>query len=93
MANNKSAKKRIKINKRNKIQNNYYKTSVRNLMKNFFKTLELYKLSTEDNDKKEMEVLLSSIFSLLDKGAKKNVFHRNMVARQKSKLVSYLKSS
>ena len=44
MANNPSAKKRIKINKRNKTQNRYYKTSVRTLTKLFFKSLELYKI-------------------------------------------------
>jgi len=37
MANNKSAKKRIGINKRNRLQNRYYKTSVRTLTKLFFK--------------------------------------------------------
>jgi ribosomal protein S20 len=28
---------------------------------------------------------------MMDKGIKKNIFHKNMVARKKSKLVSYLK--
>ena len=35
MANSKSAKKRIEINKRNRLQNKYYKTSVRTLIKLF----------------------------------------------------------
>ena len=36
MANNKSAKKRIEINKRNRLKNRYYKSSVRTLIKIFF---------------------------------------------------------
>jgi small subunit ribosomal protein S20 len=43
MANNKSAKKRIDINKRNRFRNKYYKTSVRTLIKLFFKNLQVYK--------------------------------------------------
>ena len=39
MANNKSARKRIETNKRNRLQNRYYKTSVRTLTKVFLKTL------------------------------------------------------
>ena len=92
MANNKSAKKRIRINKRNKIQNRYYTTSVRNLIRNFFKTLELYKVSQAVMDKEKLKTLLNAINSMLDKGTKKKVFHKNMAARQKSKLAAYLKS-
>lgn len=92
MANNKSAKKRIRINRRNKLQNRYYKTSVRNLIRNFFKTLDLYKLSGAVADQDELKTLLSSIHSALDKGTKKNVFHKNMAARQKARLGTYLKS-
>ena len=91
MANSKSAKKRIKINKRNKVQNRYYKTSVRTLIKYFYQILELYKVSPETTRKKELDKLLNSIYSLLDKGKKRNVFHKNSVARQKSKLAFSLK--
>ena len=45
MANNKSAKKRILITKRNTLQNRYYKSSVRTLTKRFLKNLETYKIS------------------------------------------------
>ena len=40
MANNKSARKRIQTTKRNRLQNRYYKTSVRTLTKAFLKNLE-----------------------------------------------------
>ena len=91
MANNKSAEKRIEINKRNRLRNRYYKTSVRTLIKLFFKDLELYKVSQANEGKENLKKILSSIYSLLDKGTKKNIFHKNTAARKKSKLAAYLK--
>ena len=91
MANNKSAKKRIEINKRNRLQNKYYKTSVRTLIKLFFINLEIYKESQKADDKQKLQEILSSIYSLMDKGTKKNIFHKNMAARKKAKLAAYLK--
>ena len=93
MANNKSAEKRIEINKRNCLRNKYYKTSVRTLIKLFFKDLELYKTSQNNEDKEKLKKILSSIYSLLDKGTKKNIFHKNAAARKKSKLAAYLKGA
>ena len=91
MANNKSAEKRIEINKRNRLQNRFYKSSVRTLMKSFYKDLETYKSSNNSEDKKKLENGLSSIYSLVDKGTKKNVFHKNNAARKKAKLSAALK--
>ena len=92
MANSKSAQKRIEINKRNQLQNKYYKTSVRTLIKLFFSDLESYKISKDISDKKKLTDTLSSIYSLMDKGTKKNIFHKSMAARKKAKLAGYLKT-
>jgi len=91
MANSKSAEKRIEINKRNRVRNKYYKTSVRTLIKVFFKDLELYKASQNPEDKEKLQKILSSVYSLVDKGTKKNIFHKNTAARKKAKLAGYLK--
>ena len=91
MANNKSAEKRIDINKRNRLRNKYYKTSVRTLIKLFFKYLELYKTSQNPADKQKLNEILSSVYSMMDKGTKKNIFHKNTAARKKAKLAAYLK--
>jgi small subunit ribosomal protein S20 len=93
MANSKSAEKRIEINKRNRITNKYYKTSVRTLIKLFFKNLEVYKDSQNVEDKEKLKELLSSIYSLMDKGTKKHIFHKNTAARKKAKLAGYLKTA
>ena len=71
MANNKSAKKRILINKRNNLQNRFYKSSVRTLTKRFLSDLEVYKDSQSNTDKEKVQIVLNSIYSLIDKGLKK----------------------
>ena len=71
MANNKSAKKRILISKRNNLQNRFYKSSVRTLTKKFLKDLETYKSSQSTTDKEKVQIVLNSIYSLIDKGSKK----------------------
>lgn len=93
MANNKSAKKRIEINKRNRLRNKYYKTSVRTLIKLFFASLEIYKNSQTVEDKQKVQEILNSVYSLMDKGTKKNIFHKNLAARKKAKLVASFKAS
>jgi small subunit ribosomal protein S20 len=95
MANNKSAKKRIGINERNRLTNRYYKSSVRTLIKMFFQDLEAYKTSQnpEEKEKEKLKKILGSIYSLIDKGTKKNIFHKNAAARKKSKLAAYLKTA
>jgi small subunit ribosomal protein S20 len=93
MANNKSAKKRIKINERNRLRNRLYKSSVRTLIKSFFKELKVYQISRIQKIKKKLQKILSSIYSLIDKGTKKNVFHKNTAARKKAQLAAYLKAT
>jgi len=92
MANNKSAKKRIEIAQRNRLRNRFYKSSVRTLIKVFLKDLDIYKSSQNIEDKEKAQKVLNSIYSLIDKGTKKNVFHKNTAAKKKSQLAGYLKS-
>ena len=93
MANNKSAKKRILISKRNNLQNRFYKSSVRTLTKKFLTDLETYKISQSTTDKEKVQIGLNSIYSLIDKGSKKNVYHKNTAARNKAKLAALLKTA
>jgi small subunit ribosomal protein S20 len=92
MANNKSAEKRIKTNERNRLRNRFYKSSVRTLTKAFHKDLEVYKVSPNPEEKTKLQNLLNSVYSLIDKGTKKNVFHKNTAARKKAKLAASLKA-
>lgn len=92
MANNKSAKKRIETAKRNRIQNRFYKTSVRTLTKMFLNSLEVYKADKTTENKEKSQTILNSLYSLIDKGTKRNVFHKNTAARRKSKLTTQFKA-
>jgi small subunit ribosomal protein S20 len=93
MANIKSAEKRIEITKRNRLKNRFYKSSVRTLIKVFLKNLEIYKTSKNSKDKEKLKKILSSVYSLIDKGTKRNVFHKNSAARKKAQLARYLKAA
>ncbi len=95
MANNKSSKKRIRLNKRNYIINKYYKTSAKNLIKVFIAKLKVSQNFPLNLEEKEiLKKKLNSIYSILDRGVKKHIFHKNTVARKKSKLtISFQKLS
>ena len=93
MANNKSAQKRIVTNERNRLRNRYYKTSVRTLTKLFLKTLNSSENGQTTESKEKLQTILNSIYSFLDKGTKKNVFHKNTAARQKARLASSLSTT
>ena len=93
MANNKSAKKRIRTNERNRVQNRLYKSSVRTLTKKFLNTLEVYKDSKNPEEKEKLTQMLGSVYSLIDKGTKRNIFHKNTAARKKAQLAASLKAA
>jgi len=91
MANTKSAIKRIQINKRNQLQNRFYKSRLRTLTKKYFKLIYKYKTSQILDDKVQAQTLLNIIYSLIDKACKKNIMHKNKAARKKSQLAEQLK--
>ncbi len=66
---------------------------MRTLIKIFFQNLEAYKDSQNGEEKEKLKTILSSIYSLIDKGTKKNIFHKNAAARKKSKLAASLKAA
>lgn len=92
MANNKSARKRININKRNCLENKFYKTSVKTLTKVLVKKTIFPNIPQNLSGKEELQNLLNSSYSLIDKGTKKKVFHKNRAARKKSQLARSLKN-
>ena len=91
MANSKSAEKRITISERNRLRNRFYKSSIRTSIKVFLKDVENYNVSKSPEDKKKLQKALSLAYSLIDKGTKKNVLHKNTADRKKSQLAGYLK--
>jgi len=91
MANSKSAKKRIDTNKRNRLRNRFYKSSLKTLTKKFLKEVSISKESKNLDDMEKVQKTFNSIYSLIDKATKKNVFHKNNAARKKAQLIGHLK--
>jgi small subunit ribosomal protein S20 len=80
MANHKSALKRIRSNAAKRLRNRYQAKTTRTAIKNLRKT----------SDKSAASEMLPTVFSMLDKLAKRNVIHRNKAANQKSKLAKFV---
>ena len=80
MANHKSALKRIRSNDKKRLRNRFQHKTTRNAVK---KLKEL-------TDRKEADVLLKSVISMLDKLSKNNIIHANKSANLKSKLTKHV---
>ena len=93
MANNKSAKKRIKIAERNRLINKSYKSTVRTLTKKTKENCEKYKKEPNEVNENLVKISLNKAFSLIDKAVKKNVLHRNNGANRKSKINKFVKAT
>ena len=91
MANNKSAIKRIKITKRNNLENKFYKGSIKSLSKLLVKILKEFE-KTDENEIKLIN-LKNLLYSKIDKATKKNVLHKNTAARKKAQISKFLKKN
>ena len=93
MANNKSAKKRIKIAERNRLINKSYKSTVRTLTKKTLEYCTKYKKDPSADNENLVKTSLNKAFSLIDKAVKKNVLHKNNGANRKSKINNIVKTT
>ena len=80
MANHKSALKRIRSNEKKRVLNRYQHKTTRNAIK-------ALRLAT---DKSDASAKLSTVVSMIDKLAKKNIIHDNKAANLKSKLTKHV---
>ncbi|CAL8412548.1 unnamed protein product [Dictyota dichotoma] len=87
MANNNSAKKRIKVNKRNQLRNNIYKSRIKTFTKKYLNFVQVYRNKKTEDTLFEVQSSLKVILSQLDKAGKRDVYHKNNIARRKSALV------
>ncbi len=79
MANIKSAKKRILVNRTKAERNKAIKSGVKTAIKKV-------NAAVEANDKEAAKTALIAATSTIDKAAKKGVYHKNNAARKVSKL-------
>ena len=82
MANHKSSLKRIRSTEVTRVRNRFQHRTTRNAIKRL----------RELTDKKEAEVLLVNVSSMVDKLAKKNIIHSNKAGNLKSQLTKHVNS-
>ena len=80
MANHKSALKRVRQDNKKRLHNKYYFKTTRNAIARL----------RGSEDKKEAESNMPSVFSMIDKLAKRNVIHRNKAANLKSSIARHV---
>lgn len=81
MANNKSAKKRVELNERNRVRNQAIKTRVKNVAKKVLAAIE-------SKDKTVALEALSVAYKEFDKAVSKGVLKKNTVSRKKARLAA-----
>jgi len=82
MANHASAKKRARQDAKKRIANRYYKKSTRTAIAKL----------REIEDQGEAQKFFPKVVSMIDKLAKKNLWHKNKAANVKSKLNKHIKA-
>jgi small subunit ribosomal protein S20 len=86
MANNKSAKKRIRTSYRKKLENAPYRSLVKTFIKKYFSALALYQSNPNNENYIIVKNFLSLAYSKIDRAKNKNILVRNSAARKKSRL-------
>ncbi|MFK8011662.1 MAG: 30S ribosomal protein S20 [Marinicellaceae bacterium] len=85
MANSSSAKKRVRQSAKRRLHNMGIRSEARTHIKNVIKAIEA-------GDKKEAQSLYNKMIPVVDKVANKGIFHKNKIARHKSRLNSKIKA-
>lgn len=92
MAHTKSSNKRIEIAERNRLRNQFYKSTVRTLTKKSIVAAEAYAKQPGSEALELAQQRLSEAYSKIDKAVVKGVMHRNTGARKKARLAKNLKN-
>jgi small subunit ribosomal protein S20 len=79
MPHSKQAKKRVRQNEKSRIRNKSRKSEIKTLMKKVEK-------ACAERNAETAKKLLAKVVSKLDKAEKTGIYHKNTVARKKSKL-------
>ena len=87
-------KKIVAQNKRNRMVNRRYSSTIKTLSKLFLSILKTSKNSTstkvQTQNKANLISVANKLFSFLDKAVKKNVLHKNNSARKKATISKIL---
>jgi ribosomal protein S20 len=90
-------RKNVTQNKRNRMINRRYSSTIKTFFKLFLiqiqETKQIFERELKTEKIVELKNLQNKLFSLIDKGVKKRVFHKNTANRKKSKIGILLKPS
>ena len=82
-------RKLISQNKRNRIINKRYTSTIKTLTKLFSSKIKLVGIETNNELKEKLKIetfqVVKNLYSIIDKAVKKSVLHKNTAARKKSK--------
>ena len=82
-------RKTVAQNRRNRIINRRYSSTIKTLSKLFLQKIEnLQNGKEENNEQAKSQILnvMNNLYSIIDKAVKKGVLHKNAAARKKSKI-------
>jgi len=85
LANSASAKKRVRQSAKRRIHNMGIRTYARTTIKNVINAIEA-------GDKKQAQEMYNIMIPVVDKVVSKGIFHKNKIARHKSRLNNKIKS-
>ena len=82
-------RKLVKQNKRNRIINRRYSSTIKSLSKLFLFRIKNSQTISEEKEKSvfqfETMTVINKVYSIIDKAVKKGVIHKNTAARKKSR--------
>jgi small subunit ribosomal protein S20 len=83
-------RKIVTQNKRNRMINRRYSSTIKTLSKLFLAKAKTSLTTLEEDEKTkvktETKTLVNKVYSIIDKAVKKGVIHRNTAARKKSRI-------
>ena len=83
-------RKLVTQNKRNRMINRRYSSTIKSLSKLFISKVKASVNSLEEEEKVKVKSetlnIVNKVYSIIDKAVKKGVIHRNTAARKKSKI-------
>ena len=89
---NKKQKNRkiVKQNKRNRMINRRYSSTIKSLSKLFLSKVKASITNLEEEEKSKVKAetvnIVNKVYSIIDKAVKKGVIHKNTAARKKSRI-------
>ncbi|NJL89037.1 MAG: 30S ribosomal protein S20 [Coleofasciculaceae cyanobacterium SM2_1_6] len=91
MAHTRSSNKRIEIAERNRLRNQFYKSTVRTVSKKSVLAAETYGKQPSPEALELAKQKLSEAYSKIDKAVVKGILHKNTGARKKARLARNFK--